>query len=53
MATKKRLTKLKCKDCGRVNYYSNKPKALKEEKLSLKKFCRWCKKHIEHKEKKK
>lgn len=48
----KNLIRLKCKDCGSVNYYQWKKKTA-EYKLSLKKFCKKCKKHTEHKESRK
>ncbi|MDO8557774.1 MAG: 50S ribosomal protein L33 [bacterium] len=44
------LLKLKCQKCKRSNYYSSKNKKKVERKLALKKFCKWCKKHTEHKE---
>ncbi len=50
---KKSYIKLQCKECGRINYFTTKPKTITEEKLELKKFCNWCKKHTVHKEKKK
>ena len=54
MATKKKpYVKMKCEGCKRVNYFTNKSKALAEDKLELKKFCKWCRKHTPHKEAKK
>jgi len=50
---KKSFVKLQCQECKRINYFSKKSKVLKEEKLELKKFCSWCKKHTPHKETKK
>ncbi len=47
------LIKLACKDCKRINYWSRKNKKLIQEKIELKKHCKWCKKHTMHKEKKK
>lgn len=53
MAKKTRvLIRLRCKDCDSVNYYVWKRKTA-EYKLKLKKFCKNCKKHTEHKESKK
>ena len=51
MASKKKrkLSKLKCEECQRINYYFYKSKKM-EGKISLKKYCRWCKKHTLHKE---
>ena len=51
MAKKKKpFIKLQCEVCKRTNYFTNKPKAMVEEKLNLKKFCKWCRKHTLHKE---
>ena len=49
---KKRLVKLKCKNCGNINYFTFKSQKLiaKGEKLNLKKFCKKCRKHTEHQE---
>ena len=54
MATKRKpFVKFKCQICKRINYYVHKSKKVTEEKLELKKFCKWCKKHTVHKEMKK
>ena len=47
------ITKLACENCKRVNYYVRKNKKTVERKLEYKKFCKWCKKHTNHKESKK
>ena len=44
------LIKMECKDCKRVGYFSNKNKKTIKERLLLKKHCKWCNKHVEHKE---
>ncbi|RME58271.1 50S ribosomal protein L33 [Candidatus Parcubacteria bacterium] len=44
------LIALSCSSCGRRNYYTTKNKKKLEGKLSLKKYCRWCKKHLSHTE---
>jgi len=50
MATKKKpFIKLQCSVCKRINYYTKKSKGV-EEKLELKKFCKFCRKHTVHKE---
>jgi len=49
---KKPFVKLKCQDCGRINYFTQKSKEMRG-KLELKKFCKWCRKHTIHKEGKK
>lgn len=53
MATKKPYIKLKCQICKEVNYFTRKSKKSQENKLELKKFCKWCKKRTLHKESKK
>ena len=50
---KKPFLKMQCSACKRVNYFTHKTKIMGEKKLELKKFCRWCRKHISHKESKK
>jgi large subunit ribosomal protein L33 len=50
MAKRKSFIKLQCQNCKRINYYPKKSKMMVEKKLELKKFCKWCKKHIVHKE---
>jgi large subunit ribosomal protein L33 len=53
MAKKKAFVKLQCETCKRVNYFTHKSKKAEEKKLTLKKFCNWCRKHTPHKETKK
>ncbi len=54
MAKKKKpIAKLQCQECKKVNYFTNKSKSMIGEKLELKKYCKWCKKHTVHKEMKK
>jgi len=54
MAKKKKpFIRLQCQECKRINYFVHKSKKLSEEKLELKKYCKWCKKHTLHKEMKK
>jgi len=52
MATKKPFTKLACGACKTTNYFTKKTKsiAVAEKKLTLKKFCKACRKHTAHKE---
>ncbi|MBN2407987.1 MAG: 50S ribosomal protein L33 [Elusimicrobia bacterium] len=50
MAKKDRIIQtLECKDCKRRNYTYRRGKAHKQEKLTIKKYCKFCKKHTEHK----
>lgn len=44
---------LVCAVCGRLNYVTSKNKLENKEKLVLKKYCRHCRKHTEHKEREK
>jgi large subunit ribosomal protein L33 len=44
------LIKLSCQDCKRDNYVTDKNKRTMTEKFAIKKYCRACKKHTEHKE---
>ncbi|MBN1500656.1 MAG: 50S ribosomal protein L33 [Spirochaetes bacterium] len=41
---------LSCGDCKRKNYATQKNKKNTTAKLQLKKYCRFCGKHTEHKE---
>jgi large subunit ribosomal protein L33 len=41
---------LQCSDCKRRNYSTTKNKKTTTEKLELKKFCRYERKHTVHKE---
>lgn len=41
---------MKCSECGNFNYLTERNKVNTEEKLSLKKYCKRCKKHTVHKE---
>ena len=53
MAKRKKVyVKMQCEECKRINYFLHKSKG-KKEKLELKKFCKWCRKHTLHKETKK
>ena len=39
-----------CQDCKRRNYSTIKNKKNDPDRMELKKYCRWCRKHIAHKE---
>jgi large subunit ribosomal protein L33 len=41
---------LQCTSCKNKNYSTTKNKKNTPEKLALKKYCRNCRKHVEHKE---
>ncbi|MEA2061526.1 MAG: 50S ribosomal protein L33 [Thermodesulfobacteriota bacterium] len=44
---------LACTECKRKNYTTTKNKRKSPDKLEMKKYCRFCKKHVLHKEGKK
>jgi len=44
------MIKLECTECRRVNYFSRKNKKTIKDRLELKKHCKFCKKHVLHKE---
>ena len=46
------LIKLECTECKRAGYRSFKNKKMLKDRLELNKFCKWCKKHVMHKESK-
>jgi len=41
---------LACEVCKRRNYVTAKNKANTRERLTLKKYCRWCQQHTPHRE---
>jgi large subunit ribosomal protein L33 len=41
---------LQCTECKRKNYSSTKNKKRTPDRLELKKYCRFCRKHVPHKE---
>lgn len=47
------IIKLACTGCehpGKSAYFTTKNKKTSKEKLVLKKYCKFCRKHVEHKE---
>lgn len=44
------MIKLECTECKRINYFSHKNKKILKDRLELKKYCKFCKKHTLHKE---
>ena len=42
-----------CTECKRINYNSMKDKKKSPDKIELKKYCRFCRKHVIHREMKK
>ncbi|MCH7951126.1 50S ribosomal protein L33 [Patescibacteria group bacterium] len=41
---------LKCSECGAFNYITERNKVNTPEKLAIRKYCKRCRKHTEHKE---
>ena len=41
---------LACVECKNRNYTTTRNKKNKKDKLELKKYCRFCRKHVLHKE---
>jgi len=41
---------LQCTECGRRNYTTTKNKKINKEKLQIKKYCKFDRKHTVHKE---
>ena len=46
------LISLACGECKRRNYSTTRNKKKTTERLNMKKFCRFCKLHTDHKESK-
>jgi large subunit ribosomal protein L33 len=44
------IISLACTECKRRNYSTTKNKKLTTERLEFKKYCRFCRKHVPHKE---
>ncbi len=47
------IVTLVCTECKRKNYTTTKNKRITPDKLEFQKYCRFCKKHVAHKEGKK
>jgi large subunit ribosomal protein L33 len=41
---------LACGECKRRNYTTVKNKANDRDRIELKKYCRWCRRHTAHRE---
>ena len=44
------IVALACNDCKRRNYSTTKNKKTTPDRLELKKYCRFCRKHTGHRE---
>ncbi|MDP6124779.1 MAG: 50S ribosomal protein L33 [Candidatus Latescibacteria bacterium] len=50
MASQRAAVILACEACKRRNYSTSKNRALHQERVAYKKFCRFCQTHTEHRE---
>src|SRR5439155_22517366 len=41
---------LACEECKRRNYQTNKSKRNDPERITLRKYCKWCRRHTGHRE---
>ena len=46
------IISLACTECQRRNYTMTKNKRTHPDRMEMKKFCKWCRKHVPHKESK-
>jgi large subunit ribosomal protein L33 len=44
------IVTMACNECKRRNYTSLKNKKNDPDRLEMKKYCKWCKKHTPHRE---
>jgi large subunit ribosomal protein L33 len=44
------IVTLACTECKRRNYTTEKNKRNNPDRMEIKKYCRWCKRHTVHKE---
>ena len=49
-STKRQPLTLACTVCKRRNYVTTKNKTNTQDRLELKKYCRWCRSHTIHRE---
>jgi large subunit ribosomal protein L33 len=41
---------LACEECKRRNYMTNKSKRNNPDRITLRKYCKWCRQHTSHRE---
>jgi large subunit ribosomal protein L33 len=46
----RQIITLACEECKRRNYSTIKNKTNDPDRIEVKKYCKWCKKHTNHKE---
>lgn len=44
------IIQLACTECKRRNYSTTKNKRTTSNRVELKKYCEWCRKHVVHRE---
>jgi large subunit ribosomal protein L33 len=44
------IVKLKCSECKNITHFTKRNKKKLKEKLELKKYCKFCRKNVLHKE---
>ena len=47
---KENMAKMRCDECKKISVLTKRNKKKVKEKLALKKYCRFCRKHTPHKE---
>jgi len=45
--------RFECTECNRINYTGTKDKKKKPDRIELNKYCKFCRKHVLHRELKK
>jgi len=50
MAATREIITLACTECKRRNYTTTKNKQKHPERMELRKYCKWCRKHTLHRE---
>jgi large subunit ribosomal protein L33 len=46
----RQIITMACGECKRRNYTTTKNRQKHQDRLELKKYCPWCKRHTDHKE---
>jgi len=44
------IVTLQCSECKQQNYTTTRNKKIQKDKIEIKKFCKFCRKHTTHKE---
>ncbi|MBC7328010.1 50S ribosomal protein L33 [bacterium] len=46
----RQIVVLACTECKRRNYITDKSRSRQQERMELRKYCKWCGKHTKHRE---